>query len=159
MMAIDWKMGSSTKFSMFVTKCNANLSQRFANMTVVLYTTAVILFNSNILVKYIHDRTATNVSSRLLVLEMDLPFDANQRFVYESVIIVQFLHLLLCSDAIGLLNALLINLVSFVAQKDIIIYYYSLFLLFLKINFLIFYKICYQLIDGMITDYCLYYEK
>jgi len=126
MMAIDWEKCSSTKFSMFVTNCNANLSQRFANMTVILYSTAVILFSSNILVKYVDDEIASNVSSRLLVLDMDLPFDANQRFVYESVIIVQFFHLLLCADATGLLNALLINLVSPAAQKSIIIYHYLL---------------------------------
>jgi len=144
MMAIDWEKCSSTKFSMFVTNCNANLSQRFTNMTVILYSTAVILFSSNILVKYVDDGTTSNVSSRLLVLDMDLPFDANQRFVYESVIIVQFFHLLLCADATGLLNALLINLVSPAAQKN---YYLSLFitfftfLSFIKINFSIFYKI------------------
>jgi len=89
-------------------------------MTVALYSTAVILYSSNILVKRKDDDTAPNISTRLLILEMDLPFDTNRRFIYESIIIVQFLHLLLCADAIGLLNALLINLVSPVAQKNII---------------------------------------
>ncbi|XP_018302560.1 odorant receptor 22c-like [Mycetomoellerius zeteki] len=52
---------------------------------------------------------------------MDLPFDANKKFIYESVIIVQFLYLLLCSDAIGLLNALLINLILHIGgQIDIL---------------------------------------
>ncbi|XP_018364894.1 PREDICTED: odorant receptor 13a-like [Trachymyrmex cornetzi] len=52
---------------------------------------------------------------------MDLPFDANNRFVYESVIIVQFFYLLLCADAIGLLNALLINLILHIGgQIDIL---------------------------------------
>ncbi|XP_018302522.1 odorant receptor 4-like [Mycetomoellerius zeteki] len=52
---------------------------------------------------------------------MDLPFDTNQRFVYESVIIIQFLHLLLCADAIGLFNALLINLILHIGgQIDIL---------------------------------------
>ncbi|XP_071643345.1 odorant receptor 10-like isoform X2 [Temnothorax longispinosus] len=52
---------------------------------------------------------------------MDLPFDVNRRFVYESVIIVQFLHLILCAEAVGLLNALLINLVLHISgQIDIL---------------------------------------
>ncbi|KAL0134031.1 hypothetical protein PUN28_001134 [Cardiocondyla obscurior] len=52
---------------------------------------------------------------------MDLPFDANQRFIYESVIVVQFIHLLLCADGMGLLNIVLINLVLHISgQIDIL---------------------------------------
>jgi len=112
-MAIDWEKCSNTKFSMLATMCNAKLSQRFANMTVILYSIAVIFFSSKILIKHADDGKASNVSTRLLILEMDLPFDINQRFVYELVIIAQFLYLLLCADANCLLNALLINLVSY----------------------------------------------
>jgi len=129
MMATDWEKCSSTKFSMFATTCNAKLSQRFTNITVILYSTATIFFSSNIFTKNTNESKASNVSTRLLILEMDLPFDVNQRFVYESVIIAQFLHLLLCVDANGLLNALLINLVSAAAQKD------SISIIIYKINF------------------------
>jgi len=118
-MAIDWEKCSSTKFSTFVTTCNAKLSQRFTNVTLILHSTAAILFTSQTLAKFGDDGTASNVS--LLILEMDLPFDTNQRFVYESVIITQFLHFLLCADANGLLNALLINLVSSAALKDLLL--------------------------------------
>ncbi|XP_011694593.1 PREDICTED: odorant receptor 67c-like [Wasmannia auropunctata] len=52
---------------------------------------------------------------------MDLPFDINQRFVYESIVIAQFLHLILSAEAIGLLNALLINLILHIGgQIDIL---------------------------------------
>jgi len=67
----------------------------------------------------------------MLILEMDLPFDVNQRFVYELVIIAQFLYLLLCADANCLLNALLINLVSYYCNylssyySDYYYYYYN----------------------------------
>lgn len=136
MMAIDWEKCSSTKFSMFVTTYNAKLSQRFANMTVILYSVAVTLFSSNVLIKYnTDDGTASNISTneRLFIIEMDFPFDANRRFVYESVIIVQFFHLLLCSEAIGLLNVLLINLVSCAKRHYYYYEYYLLFLLLIKI--------------------------
>lgn len=112
MMAIDWEKCSRTKFSMFVMTYNVKLSERFANMTVIFYSAAVILYSSNTLIKHSDNGTASNISAPLLILEMDLPFDVNRRFVYESIIIVQFLHLLLCAGAIGLLNVLLINLVS-----------------------------------------------
>lgn len=120
MMATDWEKCSSTKFSKFAMTCNAKLSQRFANMMMVFYTTAVILYSSKILLKQTDVVKASNVS-RSLILDMDLPFDTNRKFVYELVTIAQFLHLLLCSDANGLLNALLINLVSPVVQKNIVI--------------------------------------
>jgi len=110
MMAIDWEKCSNTKFSMLATVCNAKLSQRFANMTVIFYSIAVIFFSSKIFIK--DDGKASNISTQLLILDMDLPFDVNQRFVYELVIIAQFFYLLLCADANCLLNALLINLVS-----------------------------------------------
>ncbi|XP_011694667.1 PREDICTED: odorant receptor 13a-like [Wasmannia auropunctata] len=120
MIAIDREKWSSTKFSTFAT-CNAKLSQRFANMTVILYSTAVIFFSSKIFIKQADDGKASNISAPLLILEMDLPFDANQRFVYESVIIAQFVNLLLCADANCLLNALLINLILHIGgQIDIL---------------------------------------
>ena len=131
MMTIDWKKYSGTKFTMFATY-NAKLSQRFANMTVILYSTAVIFFSSKIFVKPVDDSNASNISTRLLILEMDLPFNANRRFVYESVIITQFVNLLLCADANCLINAFLINLVSFAGHKRYII-------IDIEINFLKFY--------------------
>ncbi|XP_018302656.1 odorant receptor 67c-like [Mycetomoellerius zeteki] len=52
---------------------------------------------------------------------MDLPFDANRKIIYESVIITQFVNLLLCADANCLLNALLINLILHIGgQIDIL---------------------------------------
>ncbi|XP_025073097.1 odorant receptor 13a-like, partial [Pogonomyrmex barbatus] len=120
MMAIDWEKCSTTEFSMFVTTYNAKLSHRFANTIVIFYSTAVVLFSSKIFLR-LDDGTASNVSTQMLILDMELPFDTNQRFIYELVLIVQFLHLILCSDVIGLLNALLINLVLHIGgQIDIL---------------------------------------
>ncbi|XP_071643359.1 odorant receptor 67a-like [Temnothorax longispinosus] len=121
MMAIDWENRSNTKFSMSATTYNAKLSQRFANMTVILYLISIIFFSSDIFVKRADNEITSNISTPILILEMDLPFDVNRRFVYESVIIVQFLHLILCAEAIGLLNALLINLILHISgQIDIL---------------------------------------
>lgn len=114
MMATDWEKCCSAEFSMFVTTCNAKLSRRFTNATVALYSMAVIFYSSNIVVKHTDDDKASNTSTRPLVMNMDLPFDLNRKYVYELIIIIQFVHLLLCSCASGLLNALLINLVSFI---------------------------------------------
>jgi len=73
MMEIDWEKCSVTKYNMFTMTCNAKLSQRFANMTVILYSTAITLFSSKILIKHADDGKSSNVSTRILILEMDLP--------------------------------------------------------------------------------------
>jgi len=127
MMAIDWEKCFNTKFSMFAI-CNAKLSQRFVNMTVILYSTTVLLMSSKVFLKHADDNIASNISTRLFIIDMDLPFDANQRFVYESIIIAQFFFSLLCADANCLLNALLINLVNLAVQKILLL---SLMLLFI----------------------------
>ncbi|CAL1674356.1 unnamed protein product [Lasius platythorax] len=117
MMATDWEKCCSAEFSMFVTTCNAKLSRRFTNATVALYSMAVIFYSSNIVVKHTDDDKASNTSTRPLVMNMDLPFDLNRKYVYELIIIIQFVHLLLCSCASGLLNALLINLILHVGGQ------------------------------------------
>jgi len=129
-MAIDWEKRSNMKFSMLAMACNAKLSQRFANMTLIIYSMSIIFNSSKIFIKHADDGKVFNVSRRLLILEMDLPFDVNQKFVYELVIIAQFLFLLLCADANCLLNALLINLVSYCNYlssyySDYYSYYYN----------------------------------
>ncbi|XP_077261495.1 odorant receptor Or1-like isoform X2 [Temnothorax americanus] len=121
MMAIDWEKCTNSKFSMLTTKCNAKLSQRFSNITVILYLTNITLFSSNVFIKNMDDVITSNDSTRSLIIDMDLPFDVNRRFVYESVIIVQYLHLLVCANAMGLINALLINLILHISgQIDIL---------------------------------------
>ncbi|XP_077261531.1 odorant receptor 13a-like isoform X2 [Temnothorax americanus] len=76
---------------------------------------------SNIFIKNMDDVITSNVSTRSLIIDMDLPFDVNRKFVYESVIIVQFLHMLICANGMGLINALLINLILHVSgQIDIL---------------------------------------
>lgn len=113
MMAIDWEKCLNAEFSMFVTTWNAKLSRYFANVTVALHTINIIIYSS-IIVKQADDK-ASNTSTRPLLMNMDLPFNFNQTYIYELIIIIQFVYLLLCACANGLLNALLINLVSFIA--------------------------------------------
>ncbi|XP_071643180.1 odorant receptor 4-like isoform X1 [Temnothorax longispinosus] len=122
MIAVDWEKCSDTKFSMLTTKCNAKLSQRFTKMTVILYCTMVTFFGSNVFLQNTNDGITSNVSTtRPLIVDMDLPFDVNRRFVYEFVIIVQFFHMLICANSMGLINALLINLILHISgQIDIL---------------------------------------
>lgn len=85
-MTIDWGKCSRAEFSMFVTTWNAKLSRCFANVTLALYSMAVIFHSSNIVVKHRDDDNAFNTFTRPLVINMDLPFDLNRTYVYMLII-------------------------------------------------------------------------
>ncbi|XP_072750605.1 odorant receptor Or1-like [Anoplolepis gracilipes] len=123
MMAIDWKNRNVDEVSMISTTYNANLSRRFNNGTVILYALTVII-SSNVSSVFISDRNdeqASNTSTRLLIMNMDLPFDLNRTLIYGLILIIQFIHLMLCANINGLLNILLINLILHVGgQIDIL---------------------------------------
>ncbi|XP_070150951.1 odorant receptor 4-like [Polyergus mexicanus] len=121
MMAIDWENRTIDEVSKITTTYNANLSRRFNNGTVILYTVAVMFHVSNVFMNDSGDEKAFNTSTRPLVMNMDLPFDLDQTLVYELVIIIQLIHLMLCAYINGLLNILLINLILHVGgQIDIL---------------------------------------
>ncbi|XP_072750616.1 odorant receptor 4-like [Anoplolepis gracilipes] len=121
MMAIDWEKCSSSEVSRFTMTWNAKLSRRFANLSLTLYVVAVIFHCSHIVVKHTDNDKASNTSMRPLVMNMDLPFDFNLKYVYELTIMIQLIHIMLFSCANGLVNALLINLILHVGgQIDIL---------------------------------------
>ncbi|XP_014480041.1 PREDICTED: odorant receptor 4-like [Dinoponera quadriceps] len=117
MMAVDWEKCSSTEFNMFTMKCKAKLSQRLANLTMAFYSTAVIFYSSDVLVNRLDVSRTSNTTARPLILKMEIPFDSNKRFVYESLIIMQFLQLWSCSCTIGTINILLIILILHVSGQ------------------------------------------
>ncbi|GAB1863053.1 Odorant receptor [Camponotus japonicus] len=120
MMSIDWENRTIDEVSMITTTHNANLCRRFNNGTVILYTIAVIFHVSNVYTN-IMDEPTSNTSTRPLVMNMDLPFNLNRTLVYVSILIIQFIHLILCAYINGLLNILLINLILHVGgQIDIL---------------------------------------
>lgn len=113
MMAIDWENRAIDEVSMITTTYNANLSRRFNNGTVAIYTVAVMFHCSHLFANDM-DEKASNTSLRPLIMNMDLPFDFSKTLVYWPIIIIQFIHLMLCAYINGMLNTLLINLVSFI---------------------------------------------
>ncbi|CAL1674357.1 unnamed protein product [Lasius platythorax] len=120
MMAIDWENRAIDEVSMITTTYNANLSRRFNNGTVAIYTVAVMFHCSHLFANDM-DEKASNTSLRPLIMNMDLPFDFSKTLVYWPIIIIQFIHLMLCAYINGMLNTLLINLILHVGgQIDIL---------------------------------------
>ncbi|XP_072750446.1 odorant receptor Or1-like [Anoplolepis gracilipes] len=121
MMAIDWENRTIDEVSMIATTHNANLSRRLNNGTVILYTVAVMFHVSNVFMNDNDEKASNTSNTRPLVMNMDLPFDLSRTLVYDLVLIIQFIHLILCAYINGLLNILLINLILHVGgQIDIL---------------------------------------
>lgn len=50
--------------------------------------------------------------TRELILKMELPFETNTSPVYEIVMVTQFIHQVAAAAIVGVLNALIVSLVS-----------------------------------------------
>lgn len=105
-MSKDWNKCSN----MYAMIDKAVLSHRCSKMVISIYSTAVLLYSTASLgfVKKIDN-------CRELLIKMELPFTFCESPVYEIVVFVQLVHLLLVSWAIGVLDALIVTLVS---KKD-----------------------------------------
>lgn len=135
-MAIDWENRIIDEVSLITTTYNANLSRRFNNGTVILYTIAVMFHVSNVFMNDSDDKKTSNTSTQPLVMNMDLPFALDQTLVYKLVIIIQLIHLMLCAYINGLLNILLINLVSVLLSNkllSLLLYYNCCLYIFISI--------------------------
>ncbi|XP_025163810.1 odorant receptor 4-like isoform X2 [Harpegnathos saltator] len=121
MMAVDWEKCANTEFSMFAMTSKAKVSHWLANWTITLYSIAVVLYSSDVLLYRLNISRISNSSARPFILKMEIPFDSDKRFVYESIIITQFFHLVSCSCTFAAINVLLIILILHVAgQIDIL---------------------------------------
>lgn len=102
-MSKDWHKYSST----YVMIDKAVLSHRCSKMIIGIYSTAVLLYSTASLGfgKKVGDCPE-------LLIKMELPFVFCESPIYEIVIFVQLIHLLVVSWAIGVLDALIVTIVS-----------------------------------------------
>lgn len=80
-------------------------------MSVFLYGTGVLVAHADEPDDVAAERQLA-VPARELFLKMELPFESNASPVYEVVMIVQFFHQLAAATIVGVLNALIVSLVS-----------------------------------------------
>lgn len=79
-------------------------------MSVFLYGTGVLVAHPDEPDEI--DEELDGMPTRELFLKMELPFESNASPVYEVVMIVQFFHQLAAATIVGVLNALIVSLVS-----------------------------------------------
>lgn len=115
-MATDWKEAAISDVRIMVNK--ANLSRHFSNVIIGLHSIGALSYGIGVLVTHTDDiDDAMGSPHREFVLKMQLPFDCNESPLYEIVMSLEFLHQLASSAVTGILNSLIITLVSGTCNK------------------------------------------
>ncbi|XP_032669858.1 odorant receptor 13a-like [Odontomachus brunneus] len=119
MMSDDWDESAKSDVALRETQHKAKLSDRVMNSVFVLHTITIIGYSFGII---INDIDVTNHTSELPYVEkVDIPFEVNTQLTYRSILIAEFLFVIMCAWAAGVTNALLMCLTLHAAgQIDIL---------------------------------------
>lgn len=109
-MTEDWNDCCSSDINMRETMCKAKLASRITNAMFTLHTLTIVGYSIGI---FLADVDVTDYQSELpLLLKVTLPIDIKTKRRYKILLSAQFIHLILSGCGTGLLNALLLTLVS-----------------------------------------------
>lgn len=90
----------------------AYISRRFSNFIIALYALSVFLYATGTLMRY---KSNNQTDTRELILKMELPFEIKSTSVHIAVLIIQFVHQTSAASIVGVMNSLLITLVSLIS--------------------------------------------
>lgn len=123
-MAADWKEAAICEIYTMTSK--ANLSRRFSNVIIGLHSAAAFSYGIGVLVSHTddYDADADETPVREFTLKLQLPFECNESPMYELVMCLEFLHQLASSAMTGVLNSLIITLVSAICKRRILSLYF-----------------------------------
>ncbi|XP_050600412.1 odorant receptor 22c-like isoform X1 [Bombus affinis] len=111
-MSRDWIDTSTAKLNVHVMINKAELAYRCSNLIIGVYASAVCIYGGMFLEFSRQDQDdGFNITSRQLLIKMDLPFAYYESPMYEYVFVVQFLQLLATGISIAMLDALIITLI------------------------------------------------
>lgn len=113
----DWNDCNNSDINMRETRCKAKLAGRITNAMFTLHTLTIVGYSIGI---FLADVDVTDHQSELpLLLKVTLPIDINTTRRYKTLLYAQFVHLVLSGCGTGLLNALLLTLVSCKKSYDL----------------------------------------
>lgn len=115
-MTEDWNDCADNDISMRETSKKAKISDRLVNAVIILHTMTIFAYCFGVFFANVDviDQTTELPHMTKLVL----PFRINTQRMYRLVLIVQFLHLILCAWAAGITNILLLSLVNYDTRID-----------------------------------------
>lgn len=114
-MATDWREAATGDVRTMMSK--ANLSRQFSNVIIGLHSVGAFSYGIGVLVSHTDDTIET--PEREFTLKMQLPFECSESPFYELVMCVEFLHQFASSAVTGILNSLIVTLVSGTCGKNI----------------------------------------
>lgn len=88
----------------------AYIARRYCNLIIISHPLSVCLYATGTLLR--HKSENQTDDARELLLKMELPFGIESSSVYIAVLITQFVHQTSAATLVGVLNSLLITLVS-----------------------------------------------
>lgn len=119
-MAADWKEAAISELHIMMRK--ANLSRRFSNVIIGLHAAAVFTYGIGVLVSHTDNYVVDGVETpvREFPLKLQLPFECNESPMYELLTSLEFFHQSGASVMTGVLNSLIITLVSAICERRIL---------------------------------------
>lgn len=109
-MAEDWCDSVDSDVGMRETTCKAKLSGRITNAMVTLHTLAIVAYSSGIILADVNVNDRENTPP--LLLKVEVPIDIHSQLRYNILLAVQFVYLLIVGCGAGLVNTLLLTLIS-----------------------------------------------
>lgn len=111
MMAQDWNDCTKSDIEMHEAMNKAKISNYIANAIMTLHTVVVLFYGIDVILANVD---VTNSTIDLPhIYKAVVPFSINTQYMYKIVLIVELVHLITCSWGLGILNALLLILVSY----------------------------------------------
>lgn len=104
----DWSDCANSDLHLMTRK--AKISDRITNVILILHTSSIVAYCLGVIVA---DADVTDKTTMLpFASKMDFYYITNTQNVYRSVLIVEFIHMICCNWVIGIVNAMLLSLVS-----------------------------------------------
>jgi len=109
-MTDDWKDCAHSNISMQKAMSKAKISDRIINGIIILHTMNIVVYCVGII---FIDVDVTDQTTELPhFCKIDIPFNIKTLRTYRFILIMQFFHLILSVWSAGIINALLLSLVS-----------------------------------------------
>lgn len=115
MMAEDWNDCTKSDIEMHETVNKAKISHHITNVVMTFHIICPVLYGMNIILANV-DVTDQTVELPH-IFKMEIPFNINTQCTYKIVLIVELMHLVICTVSLGVINVLVLILVSCMYTK------------------------------------------
>lgn len=113
----DWSDCANNDICMRETVRKAKVSERVTKVMMILHTTTIVTYSIGTILADID--VTNNTTELLFYTKVEFPFDVNTQRTYRFILAIDFFFLLMCSWCAGIMNTLLLILVSYKFSNNI----------------------------------------